>query len=349
MRSRKSVNAQAGWTSVVRECVHYVPIIQGSTHLGAGLLASNDGLVLTNAHVAGNDTLTVELKDGTRVKALPVYEHKTLDLAVVKAAFRTKEHFELPERLAVDYEAGDEVLAIGHPRGLHFSTATGIISHDRRELDDQVFVQADVAINPGSSGGPLLDPKGYLVGIITSMMSESDRLGFAIPVGEVYAFWNDFIYNTNRKGKRRAIPTDEEIASRSRSLTPDELIHAAAPLAGVQMEIDVKARSAGRDGWYWATSASGREFRVTIDDHAFLLERHIGNYRSHNPALPLQLLRWQGEFDYVRFKVTSGNGVSFWCSRNFEDLDVSEAALALGEMVKAIDAYDDIARKALND
>ena len=341
--------ANANWTSVARECLNYVPIIQGSSHYGAGLLASRDGLVITNAHVAESDTLTIELKDTTKVKALAVYEHKTLDLAVVKAAIRTQDYFDLPDRLAYDYEAGDEVLAIGHPRGLTFSVATGVISsQDHRTMDDQVFVQTDVAINPGNSGGPLLDSKGRLVGINTSTMRESHGLGFAIPVGEVYAFWNDFVYNANRQG-RRAIPTDEEISSRTRPLTPAELIQAAAPLAGVHIESDVKAGRVDRDGSYWATSASGREFGVTIDDHVFLLERHIGNYQSHNPALPLQLLRWQGEFDYVRFKVTAGNGVSFWCSRNFEDLDVSEAALALGEMAKATEAYEDVARQALND
>ena len=209
-------------------------------------------------------------------------------------------------------------------------------------MDDGVFVQTDVAINPGNSGGPLLDAKGFLVGINKGTLPDSQGLGFAIPVSEVFGFWTDFFYNKYRKGKV-AIPTDEEISSRVRSSRPSEVIHAAASLAVVELAKD------GRHGWYSATTASGRNYRVLINERVFILEHQIGLYRSTNPALPLQLLRWQDDFNCVRFRVDAGNRLSLHHDRSFEDLDVSEAALSLIDMSKAVDSYADVVRQHLGE
>ena len=125
-------SATPSWPPVVRECVDYVPVIEGADGgFGAGLLCSENGLMLTNAHVAIHDALTVVLKDGTRVNGLPLYEHTVLDLAVVQMQTRSPSYFNLRERIAPRYEAGDEVLAIGHPHGLTHTVTRGIISQER--------------------------------------------------------------------------------------------------------------------------------------------------------------------------------------------------------------------------
>lgn len=316
----------------MQECRPCVAVIQTPEHFGAGLLVSSDGLIVTNTHILeGHDLLTVSLSDDTTVNAAPVYRHRTLDLSIVKAALHTTRYFPLADRLAVNYEAGDDVLAIGHPRGLKFSATRGIISANTQSVGDQIFVQTDAAINPGNSGGPLLDTSGLLVGINAQTFNDSDGLGFAIPVDEVFGFWTDFFYGRYRLGKA-AVPTDRDIASRERPPSvPSEVIQAAAELAALDLEGD------RRDGRYWAGTASGNRFLVQIDQDVFTLTHHVGNYRGTNPALPLQLLRWQDEFACVRFRVNAGNGVSLFFDRRFEDLDVSEAAQALLDMSQAVE------------
>ena len=326
------------WVPVVRECVDYVPVVEAADGFGAGLLCSGDGLVLTNAHVAGHDDLTVIFKDQTRVNALPVYEHQALDLILIRAAIRTRSYFDLPNRLATHYEAGEEVLAIGHPRGHTHTASRGIISHERRLTHGRAFVQTDVAINPGNSGGPLLDPEGSLVGINTETVADSQGLSLAIPVDEVFAFWNDFIHNAGRLGRR--IATETEILSRTRPRTPREVVRAAASLASVALEETPSSREEGREGWYWATTRSGSRYLIGANEDHFSLTYQLGNYRSNNPALPLQLLRWQRDFDYVRFSMDAAT-VSLGCQRDFKDLDVSEAARSMIEIEQAIDDYAD--------
>ena len=140
----------ANWKPIIQECRHFVPVIEG-THLGAGLLFSPDGLIVTNAHVVDDaGTLMVDLHDGTRAKGAMIHrDERGADLAIVRAAIHTQRFYRLPDRLADGYDDGDEVLAIGHPRGLQFTSTTGIISQRRRDFRDRPFpfVQTDVAID----------------------------------------------------------------------------------------------------------------------------------------------------------------------------------------------------------
>ena len=324
-------SAAPGWAPVVRECVEYVPVIEAIDGFGAGLLCSGDGLVLTNTHVAGNDDLTVIFKDRTRVNALPVYEHRTLDLTLVRAAIKTPRYFNLPHRVATQYEAGEEVLAIGHPRGHTHTASRGIISHERRLMRDQALVQTDVAINPGNSGGPLLDHEGRLVGINTETVADSQGLSLAIPVDAVFAFWNDFLHNG---GFGRRVATEGEIRSRTLPRTPQEVVQAAATLAGVAL-----AEDKGHQDQFWATTRSGHVYLVVVNETLFLLTYYLGTHRGNNPALPLQLLRWQADLDYVRFSMDA-KSVRLGCARDFQDLDVSEAARSMTEMEQALSFVD---------
>src|SRR5205823_4609112 len=94
----------------------------------------------------------------------------------------------IEHNVAPDAQAGDDVLAIGHPRGFAFTSTRGIISATRRRLPDGEYVQTDVAINPGNSGGPLLDQQGRLVGLNTRVTVDAQGLGFAIGGEEVRAY-----------------------------------------------------------------------------------------------------------------------------------------------------------------
>jgi serine protease Do len=159
--------------------------------LGSGVVIDASGLVLTNAHVIEKaDVIHVRTPDGDDMEAEVVGRDPDDDLALVRAAGITARPATLGDsnRLAV----GDWVVAIGAPLGLHHTVTAGIISAKARGIDDSglEFLQTDAAINPGSSGGPLFDLDGKVVGIATVIVSGaggSIGLNFAIPIDTVKA------------------------------------------------------------------------------------------------------------------------------------------------------------------
>jgi S1-C subfamily serine protease len=325
------------WRSIVQECRNYVPIIEGSTRFGAGLLVSSNGFIITNAHVVeGLQVLLVSLHDGTKTKAALVHRHECVDLAIIKASIQAPKFFELTERLAVGYDAGDEVLAIGHPRGLSFTATRGIISESNRTMSDGVFVQTDVAINPGNSGGPLLDACGNLVGLNTQKREDSQGLGFAIPCRQVLEYWQEF--NKLYQAGKLSVPSDEQIARMEQTLSPGEILESAAQLAGLSLE-----KRDTETGNMWAvTTPNGDFFGVFFDDKRLTLLRNIGDLDEdhlNDPQFLVQLLRWHDDMDMVRFLITDGNALWFDHGRSSEDLDVSEVCKAFLAMADAVDSY----------
>jgi S1-C subfamily serine protease len=326
------------WRLIVQECRNYVPIIEGSTRLGAGLLLSSNGFIVTNAHVVeGLRALLVSLHDGTRAKAAMVHRHENADLAIIKASIQTHKFFELAERLAVGYDAGDEVLAIGHPRGLSFTATRGIVSESHRTMSDGVFVQTDVAINPGNSGGPLLDACGNLVGLNTQVRVDSQGLGFAIPSQQVLEYWQEF--NRLYKAGKLSVPSDEQIGQLEQAMSPTEVLESAAKLAGLALE---KRQTEKDNSWTVGRTQGEYIFSAFIDDKNFTLLRTIGDLDevlSDDSEFLFQLLRWQDVMEMVRFQITDESTLYLEYSRSFEDLDVSEACGALLAMSEAVDSY----------
>ncbi|WP_367103394.1 S1C family serine protease [uncultured Psychrobacter sp.] len=171
---------------------------QGPTNLGSGVIVSEDGYIVTNAHVVEKaDEITVAFNDGRKSRAQVIGTDPDSDLAVIRVdmtgltplAFR-----EAPSRV------GDLALAIGNPFGVGQTVTQGIISATGRtglgvnKFED--FIQTDAAINPGNSGGALVDANGELVGINTVIFSRSGGsmgIGFAIPTALVEQVMNALI------------------------------------------------------------------------------------------------------------------------------------------------------------
>ena len=155
--------------------------------LGSGFIVSPDGLILTNAHVVRDaKRVTVKLADRREFDAKVLGIDPVTDVAVIKI-----DAHDLPTvRLgnANDLQVGDYVLAIGQPYGFAESASAGIVSAKGRSLpgDSYVpFIQTDVAVNPGNSGGPLFDSSGAVVGINSQIYSNTggyEGLSFAIPI-----------------------------------------------------------------------------------------------------------------------------------------------------------------------
>ncbi|MFN0216779.1 MAG: trypsin-like peptidase domain-containing protein [Saprospiraceae bacterium] len=150
---------------------------------GTGFFLRNSGLIVTNHHVVeGNRAVVIE---GARFKkqlARVRYIDSKYDLAFLDAP---QNGSELPEiRLGINkvLRERDPVTAIGHPFGLKFSLKSGIVSNTSELMNGIPYLHIDAALNPGNSGGPLVDMEGEVVGINTFIIQNGDNTGFSLPV-----------------------------------------------------------------------------------------------------------------------------------------------------------------------
>jgi serine protease Do len=152
---------------------------------GSGFIVGADGVILTNAHVVdGAQEVMVKLTDRREFKAKVIGLDKRSDVAVLRIEASGLPTVKLGEPSALS--VGEWVLAIGSPFGFENTATSGIVSAKSRALDGYVpFIQTDVAVNPGNSGGPLFNLKGEVVGINSQIYSSSggyQGLSFAIPI-----------------------------------------------------------------------------------------------------------------------------------------------------------------------
>lgn len=155
---------------------------------GSGFVISPDGLMVTNAHVVqGADRVEVRLHDGRRFTGKVIGRDGRTDLAVLKvdgvAGLPT-----LPFADSNSVRVGELVLALGHPFGLEHTVSFGIVGRKGAPLAAAApgfdFIQTDAAVNPGNSGGPLVNMAGEVVGV-NSMAARNGSIGFAIPANLV--------------------------------------------------------------------------------------------------------------------------------------------------------------------
>lgn len=179
-------------TQVIRDSRNYTVRILSrggeSWSTGSGVLYDSRGFIVTNAHVVeGADTVTVYLADGTSLEGRVLGRISEPDLALVQVPGGP-----FPQATFADSataEAGDPVIVLGYPSAVGLtgqaSASRGIVSRSAREVGAH-YIQVDASVNPGVSGGPLLDSRGQLLGIISGRLeNDSGRLvegiGLAIP------------------------------------------------------------------------------------------------------------------------------------------------------------------------
>ncbi len=163
------------------------PSVVGVEHgrgQGSGVVLAQDGFVLTNAHVAQRGRVRVRMSGSRVVQGEVVGADERTDLAVLRADAGDLPAVALAERRL---RVGELVLAIGNPLGFERSVSLGVVSALHRNLAApqgavlEGLVQTDAAVNPGNSGGPLLDAHGAVVGITTAMLPWARGIGFAVP------------------------------------------------------------------------------------------------------------------------------------------------------------------------
>ena len=155
--------------------------------VGSGFVISADGVILTNAHVVdGAESVLVTLADKREFKAKVLGADKRTDVAVIKIDAGSLPKVSIGN--VEEVRPGQWVLAIGSPFGLDNTVTAGIVSAKGRDTGEYLpFIQTDVAVNPGNSGGPLLNLKGEVIGINSQIYSRTGGfmgISFAIPIDE---------------------------------------------------------------------------------------------------------------------------------------------------------------------
>lgn len=160
--------------------------------LGSGIIVSDNGYILTNAHVSGekNSNCYVTLANGKNYTGNVVWSDKDLDLSIVKIEGYYLDYLELGDSDTI--YLGQDVFAIGNPIGYEFqrTVTKGIVSGINRTLkiEDgenssymEDLIQTDATINEGNSGGPLINMQGQVIGITSIKISDAESIGFAVP------------------------------------------------------------------------------------------------------------------------------------------------------------------------
>ena len=169
-----------------------VVTIRAGHDLGTGVIVADDGTILTADHVvAGGAGITVTFADGTVANATVIAADKKTDIAELSPVKLPQ--VVIPATLGGAADIGDAIVAIGNPLGLTDSVSAGVVSGLNRTANTDTgkrtgLIQFDAAVNPGSSGGPLLDSRGMVVGIVVALADPDGQdafagIGFAVPIG----------------------------------------------------------------------------------------------------------------------------------------------------------------------
>ena len=233
----------------------------GETSLGSGIVLTQDGYIVTNAHVVLNTSesiVTVKLHDGTEYPAIVIGYEEDSDLAVLRVEAQGLQPAEFGD--ASELKVGEEVFAIGNPGGDRYGgTLTGgYVSGLNRELEKSAangltYIQTDAAINPGNSGGALFNAYGQVVGINSNKVVSTsyEGIGFAIPISEVSNIISDLMTKGYVSGRGRlgiTARTVTELQAEASGIPTGVLIVSVdddSPLKGIAFAGDVITEAAG--------------------------------------------------------------------------------------------------------
>jgi S1-C subfamily serine protease len=246
---------------------------------GSGVIFAPDGYILTNSHVVHNATkLSVVLNNGAVYEAELVGDDPSTDLAVIRVNASG-----LPFATIGDSDAlrvGQLAIAIGNPLGFQSTVSTGVVSATGRHLRSQQgrlidnIVQHTAPLNPGNSGGPLVDSRGHIIGINVAIIHMAQGLSFAIPANT--ARWVVSQILRHGRVKRgylgiagRQAPLDKRIA-RFYGLSNATAVHIE------HIEKSSPAERAGLREYDLIVSAEGQAINSVDDLHQFLSQRPLG-------------------------------------------------------------------------
>lgn len=158
-----------------------VTVLREERPVGSGFAVSPEGYILTAAHVVSEPgRLSVRFANGLEAGVQAVARDDRADVALLRAPVRSLPVLTLGD--SRNLKAGDRVWIAGAPVGLEQSVSSGYVAASRRLVGERAYIQLDISLNPGNSGGPVLDDEGRVVGIAAARVANAQGIGLAIPV-----------------------------------------------------------------------------------------------------------------------------------------------------------------------
>ena len=255
---------------------------------GSGFVFTPDGFILTNSHVVhGASRLDVALADGRRVQADLVGDDPETDLAVVRITAPGLTAATLGDSGTI--RPGQLVVAIGNPYGFQATVTAGVVSalgrslraRSGRLLDD--IIQTDAALNPGNSGGPLVNSRGEVIGVNTAMIAAAQGIAFAIAINTAQFVASRLI--RDGKIRRSVIGVAGQNVALPRRITRYYGLPAESGILVVSIEPHSAAQQAGLREGDVIVEFDGQPVAAIDDLHRLLTEARVGAH------LPLTVLR----------------------------------------------------------
>lgn len=180
----------------LKNAVYKINTASGS---GTGFYLNAPNIFVTNYHVVeGNKNVAIENQTQDRFLAKVIYVNPDADIAFLKSESHTP-NSTIPFDSVQEVHSRDKVFVLGFPFGMPYTITEGIVSNEKQLLDGKNFIQTDAAVNPGNSGGPVVNAEGLLVGVTTAKFTEADNVGFAIPAKIVREELDTLTQNTDGK------------------------------------------------------------------------------------------------------------------------------------------------------
>jgi len=173
-------SASADFSGIIEDAIKSVVTIRTDISQGTGFIIDSEGYIVTNYHVMQNArSAGIYTYDGETHQVNLIGYNQKFDIALLKI---DGEYDRLRLADSDDIQIGEKVIAIGNPLGLQFSVSEGIVSAVHRPGINEVeaYIQTDAALNPGNSGGPLINKKGKVIGINNFKIGSGENLGFAL-------------------------------------------------------------------------------------------------------------------------------------------------------------------------
>lgn len=262
---------------------------RGGEGAGSGMIVAPDGFVLTNHHVVeGASEIEVHLTDGSTLAARPVGADPATDLAIVRAGANGLPVIELGDSSAL--RVGQLVIAVGNPLGFQNTVSTGVVSALGRSLRSQSgrlienVIQTDVPLNPGNSGGPLVDSRGRVIGVNTAIINMAQGLSFSVPVNTAQWVMGELF--THGKVRRAYLGLSGQARPLSRRMQRYLGLATTAVVEVVSLEERGPAYRAGLREKDRIISLDGQPVATVDDIHRLLT--------GHTPSAPLTLTVLRG-------------------------------------------------------